>query len=196
MLAKPNEKPSWANNDYTDVNGVNNVVRPSTAKQDIGDTFQEKPLYQFRNWLFRWNRKWIDYFESVTDKLLFVLGVTNNTGNDIFVAGNINTDSNLDVSGNAVIDGNISTTNVNATNDIAGTNINATASLTLNNIPASCPPVGGVIATTTTSLDPATLYPGTTWDLAHNVIPFMDIFFTGEDYVTPVPKLQWWRRLT
>lgn len=60
-LPKPSSKPDWTS--------ANPTVRtePSGSKKNSGWATNERPAYQFFNWLFFNIDEWIDYLESVTD---------------------------------------------------------------------------------------------------------------------------------
>lgn len=59
---KPTEKPNFA------TGGSAAVTTPSGAKKLLG-WINEKPPHQFFNWLHRFTSLWVDYFESITDRI-------------------------------------------------------------------------------------------------------------------------------
>lgn len=61
MAVKPSAKPDWTS--------ATPAARtePTSGKKNTGWTIDERPAFQYMNWLFFNIDEWIDYFEEVTD---------------------------------------------------------------------------------------------------------------------------------
>ena len=69
MTDRPTRDPRWATNDIIDATtGQNNVVEPSEPEKDAGWGFQQKPPYNFFNWLHRVTYQWLSYFQKAVDQ--------------------------------------------------------------------------------------------------------------------------------
>jgi hypothetical protein len=62
-MAKPTEKFHWA---ITAIPGFE-IIEPPNNKKDIGWLSQEKPPYQFFNWLFNVLGQWLEYIDLELD---------------------------------------------------------------------------------------------------------------------------------
>lgn len=65
-MPKPAEKIHWAT---TAIPGVD-IVEPPDNKKDIGWLSQEKPPYQYFNWLFNLIGQWQEYTEEIGDNIV------------------------------------------------------------------------------------------------------------------------------
>ena len=65
-MPEPSEKFHWAT---TAIPGVD-IVEPPDNKKDIGWLSQEKPPYQYFNWLFNILGQWLDYVEEIGDNVV------------------------------------------------------------------------------------------------------------------------------
>lgn len=61
MAVKPSSKPDWT----TSTPGAR--TEPTGGKKSTGWTIDERPAFQYMNWLFYIITEWITYFEEVTD---------------------------------------------------------------------------------------------------------------------------------
>lgn len=95
MPTKPSPLPRWAE---TSGGTQSNIVTPNSGKQDVGFVPAEHPPAQFVNWLwnlaYRWF-KWIDQIFDSNGKLV----------DGTVTAGSLEVTTNLDVEGNANVDG-------------------------------------------------------------------------------------------
>ena len=66
-MAKPSSKPDWTvgNPSFGTV-----TIEPSAGKKQTGWAAEERPAYEYMNWLFYNLDEWIDYFETETDALI------------------------------------------------------------------------------------------------------------------------------
>lgn len=100
-LPKPASHISWTDG------APAKVQEPTGGKKLLGWAFQERPPFEFMNWLFFRLDEWVKYFESVTDELsiqkqeydaIVGVGGTHATFNDLMADPLIATKKNILVS--------------------------------------------------------------------------------------------------
>ena len=63
-MAKPSSHSDWA---VGNPSPSTNIIEPSAAKKIVAWTADERPPYEFFNWLFNNTDEWIKYFEQQSD---------------------------------------------------------------------------------------------------------------------------------
>lgn len=79
-MAKPSSHLDWA---VGNADPATNIIEPSSAKKISAWTSDERPPYEFFNWLFYTQHLWNEYFEAQTDAYVGLFDVVvNDTGTD------------------------------------------------------------------------------------------------------------------
>jgi len=78
-MAKPSSHLAWG---VSNPNPSVNIIEPSPAKKITGWSADERPAYEFMNWLFFRQDEWNKYFESQTDAFQARYGAIIGTGAD------------------------------------------------------------------------------------------------------------------